>query len=163
MAGFRNCSKAEILGKRINVFFPLKNIVEAHGILEKVQGKELVSGGLCGLISFIEKPESSNMPGQNLISPLENTTVNPPQERGLFKKPFFHCIGEKANISDDIEISVWEKFLLITAFSGVGAVTRVPIGLIRSIPETRKLLYDALKEVIQLANAQGVKLDHISL
>ena len=53
--------------------------------------------------------------------------------------------------------------LLISAFSGVGAVTRVLIGIIRSIPETRKLLDDALKEVMQVANARGVKLDQKSL
>ena len=79
------------------------------------------------------------------------------------QEAFSPCIEAKANISDDIKKSVWEKFLLISAFSGVGAVTRVPIGIIRSIPETRKLLDDALKEVIHTANARGVNLDQISL
>ena len=55
------------------------------------------------------------------------------------------------------------KFLLISAFSRVGAVTRVPIGIIRSIPETRKLLDDALKEVMQVAISRGVNLVQISL
>ena len=39
----------------------------------------------------------------------------------------------------------------------------MPIGIIRAIPDTRKLLDDALKEVMQVANAQGFKLDRISL
>ena len=39
----------------------------------------------------------------------------------------------KADIPADIHKALWEKFLLVTAFGGVGAVSRAPIGIIRTI------------------------------
>jgi len=155
--------KLKSLAKGSTYFVPLQNGVEAHGILEEVLGKERVLGGLCGLISFIEKPGVIQHAGaEPYVTIGEYYGQSSPRTKAL-QEAFSPCIGAKANISDDIKKSIWEKFLLISAFSGVGAVTRVPIGIIRSIPETRKLLDDALKEVIQLANARGVKLDQKSL
>ena len=48
--------KLKSLAKGSTDFVPLQNGVEAHEILDEVVGKERVLGGLCGLISFIEKP-----------------------------------------------------------------------------------------------------------
>jgi 2-dehydropantoate 2-reductase len=42
--------------------------------------------------------------------------------------------------------------------SGVGAVTRVPIGAFRSVPETRAMLEAAMQEVFDLARARGLAL-----
>jgi 2-dehydropantoate 2-reductase len=50
------------------------------------------------------------------------------------------------------------KFLFIAPVSGIGAVTRSPIGVIRSLPETRKLLVQAMEEVRSLADAKGIPL-----
>ncbi|MGH2819719.1 MAG: ketopantoate reductase family protein, partial [Actinomycetota bacterium] len=49
-------------------------------------------------------------------------------------------------------------FLMITSFAGVGAVTRAPIGVIRSVPETRRLLEDVLAEIVTVARARRVDL-----
>ena len=155
--------KLKSLAKGSTYFVPLQNGVEAHGILEEVLGKERVLGGLCGLISFIEKPGVIQHAGAEPYVTIGEYHGQSSSRTKALQEAFSPCIGAKANISDDIEKSVWEKFLLISAFSGVGAVTRVPIGIIRSIPETRKLLDDALKEVMQVANARGVNLDQISL
>jgi 2-dehydropantoate 2-reductase len=51
----------------------------------------------------------------------------------------------------DIRAAMWNKFLFITALSGVGAVTRAPVGVIRSLPATRGLLREALEEIYSLA------------
>jgi 2-dehydropantoate 2-reductase len=53
---------------------------------------------------------------------------------------------------------MWNKFLFITPVSGVGALTRVPIGVFRSIPETRRLLFEALEEIVELAAGLSVPL-----
>ncbi len=65
----------------------------------------------------------------------------------------------KAEIPPDIQRSMWTKFLFITPMSGVGAVTRVPIGVWRSIPETRRMATQALEELLAVAQARGVTLD----
>jgi 2-dehydropantoate 2-reductase len=42
--------------------------------------------------------------------------------------------------------------------SAIGALTRVPIGAWRSIPETREVAVRALREMVAIATARGVKL-----
>ena len=58
----------------------------------------------------------------------------------------------------DIQVSVWEKFLFIAAASGVGAITRAPIGITRSLPETRSLLEQVMTEIYKVGRAKGVAL-----
>lgn len=48
--------------------------------------------------------------------------------------------------------------MFIASMSGVGAVTRAPIGALRSRPETRRLLERAVEEVRVVAAANGVTL-----
>jgi len=68
----------------------------------------------------------------------------------------FGRAGVAVNVPADIQSVIWQKFIFIAAISGVGAVTRVPIGIVRSVPETRRMLADALDEVEQVAIARGV-------
>ena len=100
-------------------------------------------GGLCGLISFIDEPGVIQHAGAEPFVTFGEYHGQSSSRTKALQEAFSPCIGAKANISDDIEKSIWEKFLLISAFSGFGAVTRVPIGIIRSILESRKLLNDA--------------------
>ena len=46
--------------------------------------------------------------------------------------------------------------MFIAAMSGVGAVTRAPIGVVRRRPETRQLLERAVEEIHAVAVASGV-------
>lgn len=63
-----------------------------------------------------------------------------------------------AELSDHIEVPLWEKFLMVTALSGVGAVTRSPIGEIRDYAPTYHMLQDVMTEIVQVARARGVAL-----
>ena len=42
--------------------------------------------------------------------------------------------------------------------SGIGAAARVPIGVWRSMPETRALATQAIREIVDVASARGVDL-----
>ena len=65
----------------------------------------------------------------------------------------------QAEASDNIQRVRWTKFIFIAPYSGVGAVTRVPIGEFRACPESRALLEQAMREVGAVAAARGVILD----
>jgi len=41
---------------------------------------------------------------------------------------------------------------------GVGAVTRAPIGVIRTLPETRRLLEQCVREIFEVARARQIAL-----
>ena len=55
-------------------------------------------------------------------------------------------------------VVLWQKFLFICAFSGVTAVTRVPIGTILADPVTHALFRGTSEEVEAVARAGGIDL-----
>jgi 2-dehydropantoate 2-reductase len=73
--------------------------------------------------------------------------------RAAFERAGVHC-----EVPQDIHRSMWTKFLFIATMSGIGALTRVPIGVWRSMPEVRAIADASLREVVALATARGVDL-----
>jgi 2-dehydropantoate 2-reductase len=53
---------------------------------------------------------------------------------------------------------MWRKYILIATWSGVGGVTRAPIGVVRSQPGTRRILEGAMEEVYSVAKALDIAL-----
>jgi 2-dehydropantoate 2-reductase len=61
-------------------------------------------------------------------------------------------------VHPDIRTVLWQKFLFICAFSGVTAVTRLPIGTVLADPDTRELFRGTSEEVEAVARAGGIDL-----
>ncbi len=61
-------------------------------------------------------------------------------------------------LSDDIRAALWAKFAFICAQAGLTAVTRLPIGTIREVPESMALFRRVVEEVTAVAAAEGVRL-----
>jgi 2-dehydropantoate 2-reductase len=53
---------------------------------------------------------------------------------------------------------MWTKFVFIAPMSGLGGVTRVPVGSWRTVPKTRIVAERAVREVIAVAAGAGVNL-----
>src|SRR5262249_56847700 len=66
--------------------------------------------------------------------------------------------GIAATLCDDIQRSIWMKFVMLAPMSGLTALTRGPIGPLRSDPDSRKLLEAAVRETVAVGMAQGVSL-----
>ncbi len=64
----------------------------------------------------------------------------------------------EAQLCDDINIAIWQKFILMASFSGVTALTRLPAGPIRDNPEAWSLMQAAAHEAGAVARARGAKL-----
>jgi len=137
---------------------PLQNGVEACDQLAAVLGENHVMGGLCYVVSFIVAPghiKHAGMVPRIIFGELDGRR----SDRSELLLKAFSAAGVGAEISPDINVSIWEKFLFIASLSGVGAVTRVPVGVARAIPETRRLYEQCIKEIASLAEARGVKLE----
>jgi 2-dehydropantoate 2-reductase len=63
-----------------------------------------------------------------------------------------------AELSPDVRRTLWDKYVYLAAHSGMTALTRSPAGIIRGIPETRRLYRLLLEEMAALAAAAGVAL-----
>jgi 2-dehydropantoate 2-reductase len=136
---------------------PLENGVDAPTQLAAVLGSEHVLGGMCQISAFIEAPGHIRHVGLNpyvAFGELDRQR----SERAEKLREAFERAHVNAEVPDDIHISMWEKFLFIAAISGVGAVTRAPVGISRSIPETRQLLEQAMQEIVAVARARKVML-----
>jgi 2-dehydropantoate 2-reductase len=83
---------------------------------------------------------------------------NRPSPRVETLRGAFERAGVRAEVPPDIHRAMWSKFLFIAPMSAVGAATRVPIGVWRSMPETRELVTRALREVLAVAAARGIDL-----
>lgn len=137
---------------------PLENGVEAPAELAKTLGLEHVIGGLCGIISFIAGPGHIRHIGADPIirfGELDNQ-VSDRVER--LRHTFARAEGFIAEVPGDIQIAMWQKFLLIVSSSGVGAITRVPLGNFLSIQETRQMLKEVMWEVFKVAHAHNIAL-----
>jgi 2-dehydropantoate 2-reductase len=134
---------------------PLLNGVEASSQLAASLGKEHVFGGLCYIVSFIAGPGHIRHGGMKpyvAFGELDNR----PSKRGQQLLDAFTKAGVTAEIPSDIHAAIWNKFLFIATLSGVGAVTRAPAGIMRSVPETRRLLEEVVKEVAAVARARKI-------
>jgi 2-dehydropantoate 2-reductase len=137
---------------------PLQNGIEAPGQLAAVLGADHVLGGLCHILAFIEGPgHIRHMGGTPYIAFGELDGSGSARVEAL-RQAFSKARGLTAEVPPDINVAMWSKFLFIAALSGVGALTREPIGVVRSRPESRELLRRAMEEIHAVATADRVAL-----
>ena len=140
------------------VVVPLQNGVEAAGQLGEALGAEHVVGGLCKIISAVVAPghiEHSGIEPFVAVGELDGSRSTRIERLGAA----FRQAQITVELPPDIRVSIWEKFLLIAPWGGMGALTRVPVGLLRTVSDTRAMLEGAMGEVASLASASGVGLD----
>ena len=141
---------------------PLQNGLEAPTQLAAVLGDQHVLGGLCGLSTFIVGPGHIRHAG---VEPFVKfgELDNRASDRVKFLQKVFERAGVIAEIPKDIQVALWMKFLFITGWSGVGAVTRSPVGVWRSLRGTRQMAASALEEIVTVAQARNVGLPENSV
>jgi 2-dehydropantoate 2-reductase len=138
------------------VLLSLQNGVDNEEKLEAVVGQGQVMGGVAYVFSTIEAPGiiTHTHGGTIAFGELDGSET----ERGHRLLRVFKGAGIASELSTQIQRLLWEKYLLITALGGVIALTRCPAGVIRSVPETRRLLLTLLEELAAVAKAAGVPL-----
>ena len=139
-----------LVGERTFVV-PLQNGIEAPEQLADVFGASRVLGGLCRILAYVEGPGHIRHAG---VAPYiafgELDASSSPRVEAL-RQAFSRARGVTAEVPPDIRAAMWSKFVFIAALGGVGALTRAPIGVIRSQPESRRLLEQALEEIYAVA------------
>lgn len=137
---------------------PLCNGIDAPQQLADVLGKQHILGGLCLIVSFVSSP-----------GVIQHVAVTKPHitfgdiERKSSRRyerilSTFENAGVSAEISDDIIAAMWRKYIFITSISGVGAVTRVPVGTFRQVPHSRRLLQATLQEIYNISIVKQIRL-----
>lgn len=137
---------------------PLLNGVEAAGQLAAILGSAHVIGGLCAIISMVAGPGYIRHIGaepQVVFGELDN---RPSERVEQLRGAFARCQGLGVTVPPDIHVAIWRKFLFIAPVSGIGSVTRLPMGHWRHLPETRQMLVGAMQEILAVAQARDIAL-----
>jgi len=137
---------------------PLQNGVEAPDQLIAALGPERVLGGLCRIIARIASPGEIRHEGAEPYVGFGELAGGVSERARRLQVAFAGARGLTAEALTDVRAEIWRKFLFISSMSGLGAVTRAPIGPLRTLPETRDLLRRMMEEVRELAAAHGVPL-----
>ncbi|MGQ9369786.1 2-dehydropantoate 2-reductase [Azospirillum sp. ST 5-10] len=135
----------------------LQNGVTGTDALAAALGREHVVGGVAHVAATIAAPGTIRHTGT-----LARMTFGELDGRRSERLEAFHALAERAGfdaiLSDHILRTIWEKFAFLAPLSGLTALTRQPVGVIRSVAPTRALFFDAVAEVAAVAAAHGVPL-----
>lgn len=139
------------------LFLTLQNGANNTEILNTVLPKEQVLSGLCRMISFIKSPgviSNPDIPPTFLFGEQDNTRT--PRVEAVLQA--FKEADLNANIPENIQVAIWQKFLFITTVSAIGGLTRAPIGAMRNSPYIKDLMLKTAQEVYAVAHAKGIPL-----
>jgi 2-dehydropantoate 2-reductase len=137
---------------------PLQNGVEAPNQLAETLGRGHVCGGLAKIIAAVAGPGHIRHSGVDpaiVFGELDNQ----PSARAEQLLRALKRSGIKAEISPDITAALWAKFLFVASWGGIGAITRAPIGVIRSFAQTRRMLERSMQEIYDVARALKINLE----
>jgi 2-dehydropantoate 2-reductase len=138
------------------VVVPLQNGLEAAAQVAAVIGAEHVLGGSCVISSLIAAPGCIRHVGLEPSVTFGELDRRPSPRAERLREALLRAeVG--ALIPADIQVAIWEKFMTIR-FGPIGAVVRAPVGVLRSVPETRQLVEQAGVETLMVARARGIDL-----
>ena len=126
-------------------------------LLSEILGSQHVLGGLCGLFCYVADPGHIVHAGTDPFVKFGELDNHRSQRVELLLETFTRA-GINTEIPMDIQVAMWMKFLFITVWSGIGAVTRSPVGIWRSLPETRQMAKQGLLEIIAVAKSRNISL-----
>lgn len=137
------------------IVLPLLNGVEAPEQLAATLGAERVLGGFCRVQSHRSAAGEITQGGTPPFIALGEMDGSASQ-RVADLTALFESAGIDAQTPQSIQAAMWQKLLFIAAFGGVGALTRMPVSVLRTEPDVRALLQACMQETVAVALANAV-------
>jgi 2-dehydropantoate 2-reductase len=140
------------------VVVPLLNGVDAADRIGELIGAKHMLGGVTYVSAAIEEPGVIGQYGQfrRIVVGEFNGEITA-RARSICQ--VLKSTGATVEAVGNIVQELWTKFVFISAISALGGLTRVTTVEYRDVPETRKVLTNALREVVMIASARGVLLE----
>lgn len=135
----------------------LQNGVDAPDILGNAIGREHVLAGSVYIPAMIEEP-GVIAHGGDFAKAVFGELDGGRSDRAEALLRAFGDAGVDAEITDDVESTLWTKFVLLSAVSATNAITRGPTHPVLQDPDMRRMFTDALRETEAVARARGVTL-----
>jgi len=134
---------------------PLLNGLDAAEQLSAVYGADRVLGGLTHISSSVPAPGIIRQvsPLRRIVFGEQDGAISARAER---IRDTLDATGVQVVLTSTIESALWEKYLFIASIGGVCCLARQAIGRVLSMPESRELYIDALREIEAVGRARGV-------
>ncbi len=139
------------------VVVPLMDGVEAPDQLAAAFGKQRVAGGLAVMLGSVVAPGRIRNTLPKTSASIGELDGHSSERLDRLQRAFEQAGVTTRNVPNILSAR-WEKLILVGPWSAVGAVTRAPLGIVRSLPETRQLLERAMQEVLAVGRAHGAML-----
>jgi 2-dehydropantoate 2-reductase len=146
-----------LLGKDTMVV-SFQNGVVAIDTLAPIVGKAHIAGGVSNIAALIEEPGVIRHNG-NMASLFFGELDGKPSPRSEAFLDARKAAGINASLSPDINKAIWEKFVRLVTLSATTTLMRLPVGPIRSDPDTRALMQQVMEEVVAVGRGKGIRLD----
>jgi 2-dehydropantoate 2-reductase len=138
------------------IVVPFQNGVDTVDRLTRAVGREHTAGGTAYVAATVAEPgvirHTAN--ARLTFGELDGSR----SDRLSRLQEACGAAGFSARLSERIEGDIWRKFVWLSMFSAVTAVTRLPIGPIREDPDLLALCQAAAMEGMAVAHAKGVSL-----
>jgi 2-dehydropantoate 2-reductase len=136
------------------VVIGFQNGVETFEMLSRAVGPSHTAGGVSYVSAVIAEPGVIKHTAMDHLIFGEQDGSRSPRLEALLAA--CQPAGFQSTLSTDITVDIWTKFVRLSVFSGMTAVTRGPIGPIVSDPELLEMLKTAVRETLAVAHAKGV-------
>lgn len=145
-----------LVGPRTAVL-SLQNGVVKDDILKREFGAPAVIGGVAYVAAHLVAPGLIRQTGTLQRVALGEYDGRRTHRVQVLAEAFARA-GVQIEVSPDIRRTLWEKFVFLVGLSATTATMRMPIGPIRSNPQTRAFLLEILRETVAVGRALGVAL-----
>ncbi|MDR1991092.1 MAG: 2-dehydropantoate 2-reductase [Acidobacteriaceae bacterium] len=137
---------------------PFQNGVDTVDRLIAAIGRNHVAGGTAYISAVVAEPGVIRHTARHrlIFGPLHGDA--PASLNAL--DALCRAAGFEGVLSERILVEIWSKFAHLSVFSGMTALTRSPIGVIRRDPELLAMFETALHESIAVARAKQIPLAH---
>jgi 2-dehydropantoate 2-reductase len=151
----RTADQIAPLVARGGVVIPFQNGIDSHDILLRAVGPAHVLGGVAYIAASIRVPgviEHVGSMARLRVGAFDSAMA----DRARAFVDACREAGVEAEVAPDIRRALWEKFVLLSALSGLTCLARQPLGVIRSDPDLRATFEAAVRETIAVAATKGV-------
>jgi len=136
------------------VVITLQNGVEATDMVAKHVGAEHVAGGAAYVVVVVDQP------GHLRHTTAQSLVFGERDGRRSDRLVAFEEAGKRADfgakVSTQVEVDLWIKFVRLSTWSGMTAVTRSPMGVVRDDPALFAMMMTAIDEAIAVGTARGI-------
>jgi len=134
---------------------PLQNGIDAAERLAPILGKEAVMGGVAQISATIAEPGVIRQTG-TFMRLVFGELNGQPSQRGAAFLALCKQAGFDATNTNDIEVALWEKFILLATNATVVGAARLPFGKLRDDADIMALFQAGFAEATAVGRKLGV-------